>query len=58
MSWWNRNKELKTEVGRLEHQIKLMQDHIQAQKEEKMSLNKKVLELEKLLDIAQNTKRY
>jgi predicted nucleic acid-binding Zn-ribbon protein len=58
MGWWKRNKELKDEIGRLEHQIKLMQDHIQAQKEEKMSLNKKVLELEKLLDIAQNTKRY
>ena len=58
MSWWNRNKELKTEVGRLEHQIKLMQDHIQAQNKEILICNKRVRELEILLDIAQNTKRY
>ena len=58
MKWWRTNKELKTEIGRLEHQIKLMQDHIRAQKEDNMSLNKKINELEILLDIAQNTKRY
>ena len=58
MSWWNRNKELKTEVGRLEHQIKLMQDHIQAQKEEILSSKKQIRELEMLLDISNNIKRY
>ena len=58
MRWWKTHKEKNQKILDLENQIKLMQDHIQAQKEEKMSLNKKVLELEKLLDIAQNTKRY
>ena len=58
MGWWKTHKELKNEIGRLEHQIKLMQDHIQAQKEEILICNKKVRELEVLLDIEQNTKRY
>jgi len=58
LKWWRTNKELKTEIGRLEHQIRLMQDHFAVQKEEILSLNKKVYELEKLLDIAENTKRY
>jgi len=58
MGWFKTNKELKTEIGKLEHQIKLMQDHFAVQNKEILSLKKKVFELEKLLDIAQNTKRY
>jgi peptidoglycan hydrolase CwlO-like protein len=55
---FGKTKKLKEEIGRLEHQIKLMQDHIQAQKEENLSSKKKIRELEMLLDIANNTKRY
>lgn len=48
---------LSNEVGRLEHQIKLMQEHIQAQNDEKMSLKKQIRELEMMWDI-ETTKRY
>ena len=51
LKWWRTNKELKTEIGRLEHQIKLMQEHIRAQNDEKMSLKSKIRELEMLWDI-------
>jgi len=55
---FGRNKKYKEEIGRLEHQIRLMQDHFAVQKEEILSLKKQIRELEMLLDIAQNTKRY
>jgi regulator of replication initiation timing len=58
MGWFNKNKELKQRIAQLENQIKLMQEHIAVQKEENLSLNKKIRELEMLLDIEQNTKRY
>lgn len=58
-------KHLIDEVGHLTHQIKLMQDHIQAQNDEKISLNRRINELERqvqvtknLLDVSSNTKRY
>ena len=51
-------KKLREEIGRLENQIKLMQDHIRAQNEEKLSLKKRIRELEMLWDIERNTKRY
>ena len=51
LKWWKTHKELRNEIGRLEHQIKLMQQHIQTQKEENLSLKKKVRELEMLWDI-------
>lgn len=56
LKWWKTNKELKTEIGRLEHQIKLMQKHIQAQKEEILSSKSKVRELEMLWDIEMKKK--
>lgn len=58
MGWFNKNKELKQRIVQLENQIKLMQEHIQAQNKQEMSLKRKVSELEMLLDIAENTKRY
>ena len=58
MGWWKTHKELKTEIGRLEHQIKLMQEHISVQNNQEMSLKRKVRELELLLDIAHNPKKY
>jgi len=57
LKWWRTNKELKTEIDKLENQIKLMQEHIRAQNEEKMSLKKQIRELEMLWDI-ETTKRY
>jgi hypothetical protein len=58
MGWFNKNKELKQKVLDLQNQIKLMQEHIAVQNKEILSSNKKISELEMLLDIAQNTKRY
>ena len=58
MRWWKTHKEKNQKILDLENQIKLMQDHIQAQNKEILICNKKVRELELLLDIAQNTKRY
>jgi hypothetical protein len=58
MGWFNKNKELKQRIVQLENQIKLMQEHISVQNNQEMSLKRKVRELEILLDIAQNTKRY
>lgn len=50
------NKTLRTEIGRLEHQIKLMQEHIQAQNEEIMSSKSKIRELEMLWDVEMKKK--
>jgi sensor histidine kinase YesM len=58
MGWFKTNKKLRNEVNRLENQIRLMQDHIAVQNQEILSLKRKVRELEMLLDIEQNTKRY
>ena len=58
MKWWKTHKEKNQKILDLENQIKLMQDHIRAQNEENVSLKKKIRELEILLDIANNTKRY
>jgi peptidoglycan hydrolase CwlO-like protein len=57
MKWWKAHKELRTEIGRLEHQIKLMQEHIETQKEENLSLKSKIRELEMMWDI-ETTKKY
>jgi len=58
MGWFKTNKKLRNEVNGLENQIRLMQDHIAVQNKEILSLKRKVRELEMLLDIEQNTKRY
>jgi hypothetical protein len=58
MGWFNKNKELKQKVLDLQNQIKLMQEHIAVQNKEILSSNKKISELEMLLDIAENTKIY
>ena len=55
---FGKTKKLKEEIARLEHQIQLMREHITAQNNEELSLKKKIRELEMLLDIANNTKRY
>ena len=58
MKWWRTHKEKNQKILDLENQIKLMQEHIRAQDKENLSLKKKIRELEMLLDIANNTKRY
>jgi peptidoglycan hydrolase CwlO-like protein len=57
IKWFRTQKSLRNEIGRLNHQIKLMQDHIQSQKEENMSFKKRIRELEMLWDIEMK-KRY
>jgi septal ring factor EnvC (AmiA/AmiB activator) len=56
IKWWRTNKELKTEIGRLEHQIRLMQDHFAVQNKEISSLKKQIRELEMLWDIEMKKK--
>jgi len=58
MRWWKTHKEKNQKILDLENQIRLMQDHIQTQNKEILICKKKVRELEILLDISQNTKRY
>ena len=57
IKWFRTHKSLRDEIGRLKHQIKLMQEHIRAQKEENLSLKRKIRELEMLWDIEMK-KRY
>ncbi len=57
IKWFRTHKSLRDEIGRLKHQIKLMQEHIRAQKDENLSLKRKIRELEMLWDIEMK-KRY
>ena len=64
-TYFKSKKELEEQVGHLQHQIRLMQDHIAVQKAENLSLNERIFELERknqitqaLLDVSSNTKRY
>ena len=54
--WFRTHKSLRDEIGRLKHQINLMQNHIQSQKDENVSLKKKIRELEMLWDIEMKKK--
>ena len=56
IKWFRTHKSLRDEIGRLKHQIKLMQNHIQAKKEDNVSLKKKMRELEMLWDIERKKK--
>ena len=56
IKWFRTHKSLRDEIGRLKHQIKLMQEHIRAQKDENLSLKKKIRELEMLWDIEMKKK--
>ena len=58
IKWWKRNKELKQRIVQLEGQIKLMREHVLSQNKEILTYKKKIRELQMLLDIAENTKRY
>ena len=56
-TYFKSKTELNDKVGRLEHQIKLMQEHIAVQNEQIMSSKKQIRELEMMWDI-ETTKRY
>jgi predicted nucleic acid-binding Zn-ribbon protein len=56
IKWFRTHKSLRDEIGRLKHQIKLMQEHIQAQKDDNLSLKKQIRELEMLWDIEMKKK--
>jgi predicted nucleic acid-binding Zn-ribbon protein len=56
IKWFRTHKSLRDEIGRLKHQIKLMQNHIQAQKDDNLSLKKQIRELEMLWDIEMKKK--
>jgi peptidoglycan hydrolase CwlO-like protein len=56
-TYFKSNTELNNKVGKLEHQIELMKEHIQTQNDEKMSLKKQIRDLEMMWDI-ETTKRY
>jgi hypothetical protein len=58
IKWFKTNKELKQRVVQLEGQIRLMRNHVMTQNKDIVSLKRKIKELEMLLDIAENTKRY
>jgi len=57
LKWWKLHKEKNQKILDLENQIKLMQEHIQSQKEEIMNSKKQIRELEMMWDI-ETTKRY
>ena len=56
-TYFKSKSKLTDRVGKLEHQIKLMQEHIQTQKEENISLKEQIRNLEMMWDI-ETTKRY
>jgi len=58
IKWFRTNNKLKKEVRELEYKIKLMQEHIVSQKEENLRQKREINNLKKLLDIAENVKRY
>jgi len=57
LKWWKTYKEKNQKILDLETQIKLMQEHIQSQKEEIINSKKQIRELEMMWDI-ETTKRY
>lgn len=58
IEWFKTNRKLKKEVRELEYKIKLMQEHIVSQKDENLRQKREINDLKKLLDIAENVKRY
>ena len=56
--YFKSKKELDEENGRLKHQISLMQEHIQAQKEDILKLERQLQISQKMWDLANLTKKY
>ena len=58
IKWFRTNNKLKKEVRELEYKIKLMQEHIQSQKDETLKLKRELNNVKMLLDIEQGVKKY
>jgi regulator of replication initiation timing len=58
IKWFRTHKGLRKEIGKLNHQIEMMQEHIHSQKVENLDLQRELELVKKLLDISENTKRY
>lgn len=55
---FGKSKKYKQEIGRLEHQIGLMKEHILSQNKEILTYKQKIRDLQMLLDIESNKKTY
>lgn len=58
IEWFKTNKRLKKENKQLKDQIKVMQEHVIGQNRKEMTYKRQISDLKKLLDIAENTKKY
>jgi septal ring factor EnvC (AmiA/AmiB activator) len=58
IKWIQKNKQLRKKIIQLEDQINLMKEHISKQNKDISEFKRKIHQLEMLLDIEQNTKRY
>jgi hypothetical protein len=58
IKWFRTNRSLKKENQKLKDQIKVMQEWIVGQNRKEMTYKRQISDLKKLLDIAENTKRY
>jgi hypothetical protein len=56
--YFKNKRELHEENGRLKHQIRLMQEHIQAQKEDIRNLERQLQISQQMWDIENLTKKY
>lgn len=56
--YFKNKKELDEEIGRLKHQINLMQEHIQDQKESIVQLERKLQVSQQMWDVENLTKKY
>ena len=56
--YFKNKRELQEENGRLKHQIQLMQEHIQAQKEDIRNLERQLQISQQMWDVENLTKRY
>jgi uncharacterized protein YlxW (UPF0749 family) len=58
IKWFRTNRSLKKENQKLKDHIKVMQEWIVGQNRKEMTYKRQISDLKKLLDIAENTKRY
>jgi hypothetical protein len=56
--YFKNKRELDEENGRLKHQIRLMQEHIQAQKEDIRNLERQLQISQQMWDVENLTKKY
>ena len=58
INWFRTHKSLRNENKKLKDQIKVMQEHVMGQNRKEMTYKRQISDLKKLLDIAENVKRY